>query len=405
MNTSLIRGEQEDQTLQVEGCEESKLPRRDWILLPLVAIVTICLIGFSAEIIARHILPASKTYLSQCLIFNDPGGIRGVPNSVCTEKTPESEWTVYKFNDCGDDAEMPCGPKPPGSYRIVVVGSSFAMGERVTNETRLSTLLSQQLSQRTHREINVYNQATGLGFPQNVQARLNDALALKPDMILWPLTPYDVRNVSFVEAGVYRTKTPALIRLKDDILTGVLLDHFRAHVDATRTAVALQHFVTQAEGPDRYVASFLRLADFHTGFLKAEFSPDWNADLQNFDRLAADVEKRSLAAGVPFVVFLAPTRAQAAMISLGHWPDGYDPYKLDAELHRIIVKYGGVWIDILPAYRTRPHPELDYLPVDGHQDARAHAMISGLLVDNLMSNGLPALQPPSQTPVEMQRSR
>jgi hypothetical protein len=93
------------------------------------------------------------------------------------------------------------------------------------------------------------------------------------------------------------------------------------------------------------------------------------------------------------------------MISLGHWPDGYDPYKLDAELHRMIVNYGGVWIDILPAYRTWPHPELDYLPVDGHQNARAHAMIAGLLVDSLMSNGLPALQPPSQTPVEMQRSR
>ena len=405
MNTSLISEKREDQTRQVEDCQESKLPRRDWILLPLVAIVTICLIGFSAEIIARHILPASKTFLSQCLLFNDPGGIRGVPNSVCTEKTPESEWTVYKFNGCGDYAEMPCGPKPPGSYRIVVVGSSFAMGQRVTNETRLSTVLSQQLSQRAHREINVYNQATGDGFPQNVQARFNDALALKPDMILWPLTPYDLKNVSAVEAGVYRTKTPALIRLKDDILAGVLLDRVRTDLNATYAAVALRHFEIQEESPDRYVTSYLLGPDSETGFLKADFSPDWKANLRNFDRLAADVEKRSLAAGVPFVAFLAPTRAQAAMISLGHWPGGYDPYQLDAELHRIIVNYGGVWIDILPAYRTWPHPELDYLPVDGHQNARAHAMISGLLVDSLMSNGLPALQPPSQTPVEMQRSR
>lgn len=405
MNTSLIRGKQEDQTRQVEGCEGSTLPRRDWILLPLVAIVTICLIGFSAEIIARHLLPESKTSLNQCLLPNDPGGIRGVPNSVCTEKTPEGEWTVYKFNGCGDYAGMPCGPKPPGSYRIVVVGSSFAMGQRVTNETRMSTVLSQQLSQRAHREINVYNQATGDGFPQNVQARFNDALALKPDMILWPLGAYDLKNVSAEEAGVYRAKTPALIRLKDDILGGVLLEHVRIDLTSTHAAVALRHFVIQEESPDRYVRSYLLGPDSETGFLKDDFSPGWTANLRNFDKLAADIEKRSLAAGVPFVAFLAPTRAQAAMISLGHWPDGYDPYKLDAEMHRIIVNYGGVWIDILPAYRTLSHPELDYLPVDGHQNARAHAMIAGLLVDSFMSNGLPSLPPPSQTPVKMQQSR
>ncbi len=388
MNTALVRGKQEDQTRQVEGREESKLPKRDWILLPLVAIATICLIGFSAEIAARRIFPVSKTNLNQCLIIND-SGIRGVPNSVCREKTAEGAWTVYKFNGCGDDAGMPCGPKPPGSYRIIVVGSSFAMGERVTIETRLSTVLAQQLSQRTHREINVYNQATGQGFPQNVQARFDDALALKPDMILWPLTPIDVRNVMDIAGN--RAKPPALIRLKDDILTGVLFDRFQGHVNATRAALALQHFMFEAEGPDRYVTSYLHGTDFETGYLKAEYSPDWKANLQNFDRLVANLEKRSLAAGVPFVAFLAPGRAQAAMISLGHWPDGYDPYKLDAELRRIIVSHGGIWIDILPAYRTKPHPELDYLPVDGHGNARAHAMMAGLLADSLASNGLPTL--------------
>jgi hypothetical protein len=263
------------------------------------------------------------------------------------------------------------------------------MGERVTIEARLSTVLSQQLSQRTHREINVYNQATGQGFPQNVQARFDDALALKPDMILWPLTPIDVRNV--MDIAGYRPKPPALIRLKDDILTGVLFDRFQGHVNATRAALALRHFVFQAEGPDRYVTSYLLGPDSETGFLKTDFSPNWQASLQNFDRLVANLEERSLAAGVPFVVFLAPIRVQAAMISLGHWPAGYDPYKLDAELRRIIVSHGGIWIDILPAYRTWPHPELDYLPVDGHENAQAHAMITGLLVDSLAKNGLPTL--------------
>ena len=60
-------------------------------------------------------------------------------------------------------------------------------------------------------------------------------------------------------------------------------------------------------------------------------------------------------------VFLVPTRAQAAMISMGEWPAGYDPYKLDDELRAIVTSHGGIYIDILPDFRNIPNPEQYYL--------------------------------------------
>ena len=68
-----------------------------------------------------------------------------------------------------------------------------------------------------------------------------------------------------------------------------------------------------------------------------------------------DMEERAKAAGVPLVAVLVPNRAQSAMISMGEWPAGYDPYKLDNELSAIVTSHGGMYIDI-SAVTSAPYP-------------------------------------------------
>ena len=127
------------------------------------------------------------------------------------------------------------------------------------------------------------------------------------------------------------------------------------------------------------------------GFLKAEPNPDWQHWFQTFRIDAEDFEKQANAAGVPFVAVLVPNRAQAAMISMGKWPEGYDPYKLDNELRAIIVSHGGTYIDMLPDFRTIPNGEQDYFPVDGHPNPEGHTIISRLLTKELTCGAVPAL--------------
>ena len=76
-------------------------------------------------------------------------------------------------------------------------------------------------------------------------------------------------------------------------------------------------------------------------FLKTDPNPEWRVRLKEFDGVAAGMEERSRAAGVPFVAVLLPNRAQVAMISMGEWPAGYDPYKLGDDLRTIITSHGG----------------------------------------------------------------
>jgi hypothetical protein len=159
--------------------------------------------------------------------------------------------------------------------------------------------------------------------------------------------------------------------------------------------ILLQHVLYKSQS--QYVKSYLRRGDDDTGFLQAHLSPQWQSYLQAFDADAARVEAQAKTAGVPLVVVLVPNRAQAAMISMGEWPAGYDPYKLDDELRSIIVSHGGIYADILPGFRTIPNPEQYYFPVDGHPNAEGHAIIANLLAKALTNASVPALSATSPT--------
>jgi hypothetical protein len=93
------------------------------------------------------------------------------------------------------------------------------------------------------------------------------------------------------------------------------------------------------------------------------------------------------------------------MISMGKWPDGYDPYKLDNELRAIITRHGGIYIDILPGYRALPNPEEDYFPVDGHPNASGHAIISGMLAKALTNGSIPALKAATQPQAGLEKQK
>lgn len=138
--------------------------------------------------------------------------------------------------------------------------------------------------------------------------------------------------------------------------------------------------------------SYLQGAEADVGFLRAEPTPTWDAFLADFDRYAAEVESRANLAGVPFVAVLLPNRVQAAMLSADKWPAGYDPYKLDNELHAIILSHGGIYLSVLQGLHTIPNVEQDYLPVDGHPVATAHAIFAGLIVKELTSGVIPQLR-------------
>src|ERR1700733_10827298 len=105
--------------------EEMALPRRDWILLPLIAVVTITLMVAVSEAVARLVWPEQE---DSCLVTGGPSGLRFLPNCKSRAKEPETPWVEYSYNSCGFHTLEPCVPKPEETIRIAVLGSSYSHG-------------------------------------------------------------------------------------------------------------------------------------------------------------------------------------------------------------------------------------------------------------------------------------
>lgn len=398
-----------------------KLPRRDWIQLPLLSLTTIILLAGLTEGMARQIYPLQGHEMFDCIKgkSSPASGTQGVPNAVCSGSVNDSPFTEYRLNGCGHRMGVECGVKPASAYWMVILGTSFSIGEGVPVEKSFPSLLPQELSRLTGSKVQLYNEGMFAEVPYVFAPHMDTVLAAKPDVILWILTPHDISEESAllsggpipepgkdappapaVDAGVPASPESCWHSILSTRHEAGAVSDFRKNCLAMDTPhlaslVLLKHFLYKNQG--LYVKSFLK-NDMRAGFLRTQPSAGWQEALHRFEIDDAIIESQAKAGGTQIVAVLAPNRAQAAMISMGEWPEGFDPYKLNNELRAIITSHGGTYIDILPDFRSLPNPEQYFFPVDAHPNAKGHAIIADLLARELTSGAVPALKAASQQP-------
>jgi hypothetical protein len=213
-------------------------------------------------------------------------------------------------------------------------------------------------------------------------------------MILWIITPMDVERADVVlptsDSDPYAglsLKEKAWQRVKADIASKSPLGAMTELFGHSKTALLLRHYLYQIQS--QYVRWFLTGPDSETGYLKSDLSAAWRQRLEQVGSDAAVMEKQAHDAGIPFVAVFLPERAQAAMISTGKWPQGFDPYKLDEELRAIVERNRGIYVDILPQFGGVANPERYYFTVDGHPTPAGHALLADMIAKGLASPGSP----------------
>jgi hypothetical protein len=371
-----------------------RLPWRDWVLLPVIGLLTMCLLTVSIELVARKIYPRFPAQNGRCMTFKDASvGIGAIPNSVCRIQS-EGQWMEYRFNGSGFRAGMEADPKAPGMYRIVMVGSSSAMGMGVPREKSFAALLPAELSKLTGRKVELYNEALTPNHPEVIARWFNEVHDAHPDLILWIVTPYDVQVGGEGPEEEPDPKAGAIAKtlflIKNRPAGESVLDAMRqVWTSYSRTAVLLRHILDKSQS--QFMKSYL-LGDPVSGYLRTTPSPLWQKRLKLFDGYAASIGAQAKAAGVPLVVVQLPSRAQVLMASTGSWPSAYDPYALDHELNAIVTSHGGAYIDVLPAFRNTYDLEKVFQYADEHPNDEGHEIISKDIASQLTEGLIPQLK-------------
>ena len=375
--------------------------RRDWIILPLVAAATLVIVCAAFEATARAVFPPLQAGLPSCIVRNNnPQGARQAKNSMCWERLAEERSSAdYKFNDCGDRTEIACGAKTSDRYRIVLTGSSVAVGRYLPSSQSLTVLLNRDLSEGVHKPIEVYNQSSMQGFLDSVALRDPEFLHNQPDMLLWVVTPHDLEEPSFVEPANDSTvesgsREPsalkrAISRIQKNIEQGTMLSDFQTRFDKTDSSLLLRHLLYRS--PSLYVKSFLMRSDSDTGFLRKSFTPLWQERVQHFDSELQKNQAWTSAAKVKLAVVFIPSRPQAEMLSDGDWPHGFDPRELNDELKQRVNRAGALYIDILPQFQTEATAGRLYFPVDGHPNEEGSAFIAQAIAQSLKDGRVASL--------------
>lgn len=357
-----------------------QLPRSDFIVIPLLAMLTLVGLFGLSEIVSRQFFVESGG--ESCSAVG-PAGV-GVMRANCTSlrKAAEGPQTTNAYNDCGYRTPEPCTPRTAG-IRVALMGASTAQGMKVQYPATFAARLSQALGAACHRPVEFQNMGVPGAGLLDIYRRLNEALALRPDLIMMVLTPYEMKAPP--DAGQMARRdapvAPAPAQPAAAPPPKSLVAWISDLAFDSRSLVAAQHFLFQ----DR--ATFTSLFMLHgedADYLRVPYRAGWEKRLQDLDMLLGEMADRARAAGVPMMLVLGPQRIQTTLLDDAVRPQGVDPHEIGRRLAAIAARHDVLFQDTLDGFATVNDPEAMFYAVDGHMNADGHAVFARSVLDRLV---------------------
>ena len=361
------------------------MPKRDFIVLPLLSLLTVLVLFGVSEVVTRVLWPAE--YSSACLVADPVQGYRFKPNCTVRGKIPEGPWITYHYNECGYRSADSCGPKPLGTFRIAILGSSMSQALHVSYDDAFFSRAVVSLGRLCDRRIDVQNLGVPGSSPAFADRHVQEALASNPDVVLYMVVPFDL-NQQMLPKGLPEPAGPTLEASAEAIQPAASplnrLEHLILH---SRTLLVAQHFVFQNR--ETYIRAYLMYGD-KADYLRQPFTPVWQRRFADLDFTIGDIAAKLHHAGVPLLIVAVPSRAEAALLSSSQLPAHVDPFAFGRAIQMIAAKHGAGYVDLMGPISRIPNAEDLYYPVDGHLTSEGHAVIAAALTQKLEDGRVPA---------------
>ncbi len=355
------------------------LPLRDYLLVPLISLVTVLVMFGVAEIVTRRIW-VEQDY-DECV--SAPGA---QPNVSCTfrAKNAEGPWSDYRYNECGYRSETSCGPKPPGTARIAIVGASASFGYLSPYEQTYFAYVSRELSRSCGFPVDVQNMGRP-GTTSEFAFRSTDkALALDPDVILYLIVPYDVEQQ--FDAPDLNPRSDAKTARTPPLQLS-LMRRIQIMITQSRAVLVAQHFLFQ--DTDTFLRLYLNYGD-KADFLRQPFSERWQTRFANINLVMAGISEKAHARNVPLVLVPLPSRAEAALLSSKNPPPGADSFAFGRQIEKMAREHSAEYVELMEPFSRIPHSERLFYVVDGHATFEGQRVIGQQVVAKLLDGSVPA---------------
>ncbi len=361
----------------------SDVTRRDWVLLPLTALATIALLVAVSEMVARSLYPESKG--DACYVADGPSGPHYRANCRSRIKAAESPWVDNAYNSCGYRSNDDCGKKPPHSLRIVVMGTSYSYGYLVPYQDTFNAVGARTLSRQCHRHVEFQsNGMLGLPMP-DVYLRTDDALSMHPDALLLVVDPRDIASFNDFDPNPASHPAEKEPSTTPSARPGGLRNWIHWHVveplKASRAFLLLQHFILQS--PATYANMYLGYGNA-PDYLRQPFNAGWQHRFANLKEMVALMHQRAEAQGVPMILVVAPSVAQAALVNtpgrVGIYPNAFAD-----QVSRIGTELQVPVINTVPMFAHKPDVMSLFYVVDGHINAKGQQIFASGIDGELLS--------------------
>ena len=330
--------------------KEAKLPKRNFFFLPAISLLTVLTILIASEGVCRVIWPEETD--DPCVVSDPIFHAHFRPNCKSRTKPAEGPWSDNSYNECGYRTLESCGPKRPGTIRVGVIGASFSYGYGSPYADAYTTLTAKALTRQCGRSVEFQNLGIGNGSLLDIYRRTNEALALKPDLLLLVAGEGEVTREMSPDELAQRDDPPKPAQDPKPVAADSesLRHNLFVMPKQSRVTLVLQHFMFQ--DPSTYGKLYLAYDD-KANFLRVPFSPRWQQRFSNFNVILGAISNKAHADSVPMAILIAPTGAQLALANSPPSAE-VDLQAFPNRISEIAARHRVFPIDLLPSFTNRP---------------------------------------------------
>jgi len=358
---------------------EVTLPRRDWILLPLVVFAVTSIVVGAAELVARAEFREQGDFT--CDMHDAAGALRDKPNCVSFVKYAESPLVEYRFNDCGYRSAKSCAAKPPGTLRVALIGTSISMGLNVQYTETFASRTEDALNRICNRPVEIQNLGTIGSLKSQIDSTVS-ALRLAPDVIVLTLMPFDLQGLAAAPTGAGSDLRTWIKSLQ------VAWLNLKLRARKTKLMFAAEHYMFLNE--QTLYRTFLSSGRSHD-LMSVPLTPDGEQRYAEFASILDGIMAKLQGSGVPLVVVAVPNRVAAAIVSNHATLEATDAALFGRRIAQISAQRGAFPVDTTPEFASYPHAERLFYPVDNHPNAGGHEVIARALLKRLTDGSIPQL--------------